>query len=274
MEKGLYLTDYNMLQNNLTEFNYIYYGNEFCMSRYICFDGLCKVIEYCKKYKKTVCLLTPYIPDHYMEYMVNLLDRLLQYDVKIELIINDYGLMYLIYEKYKNQFILTCGRLLNRKKKSPNMMNYFKKFNQDSQIAMQTNAINNGYSFDILKQFGIVNVQYDNAIQGNYISSENKFNKHLLYPYVYISTSRRCIGTSINGDSYFFNSLCDKSCDLYTYTLYNADVKQEIILNGNTIQYINDDIPENLHQFSRIIYNGKSHNDIDNMLEVFKNGKV
>lgn len=257
MEKGLYLTDAWIPEKNIEGFEYIYYGSEFCINKIFYLSRLEQIIEYCKKYDKTLCFMTPLIPEAYLEDFLSIFYHVCESQVKKEIVINDYGLMQLINEKYKGKYILTYGRLLNRIKKNPNIMNFFNKFNEASKVAIQTSAINNQYAFKILKKFGFCNLQYENVVQANHIPSEYHFNKHLLFPHIQVSTSRKCMGTSINSDTFYLNGLCDHSCEEYTYTLYNKTIKQELKLNGNTIMYVNTDIPKNIEEYSRIVYNNQ-----------------
>ena len=266
IERGLYFSDVWIPEKNIDGYDYIYYGNEFCINKILTLSRLESVINYCRKYGKVFCFLTPPIPESSFEEFISILDYICLENIKTEIIINDYGLINKINQTYSGKFELTFGRLLNRIKKSPSISNYFNKMNNDSKIALQTSAINNQYSYGILDEFGFKNLQYENVVQMNNIPLDNKYKKHLLYPYVQVSTSRKCIGTCINSDTYYINSCCDNSCEKIEYILYNKDIKQEIILIGNTIMYLNYDLPNNITNYSRIVYNRRilSWNDIWN----------
>lgn len=264
MEKGIYISDEWIPDRDIIGYDYIYYGSEFCMekiARLLCLD---KVINYCEKYDKTLCYLTPFVPEANYTYFLSVIEKIAKSAIRIEVIVNDYGMLRKLHEDYKDRFVLTYGRLLNRKKKSPTIMNLFGKFNEDSQEALQTNAINNTYSYRILEQFGINNLIYENVYQGNRLDAECSFQMQLMFPYVQISTSRKCFGTCLNSDAPFVNESCDGSCNRKRYVLYNEHIKQEVILCGNTIMYKNEEVPADLESYSRIIINERisSYDDI------------
>ena len=120
---------------------------------------------------------------------------------------------------------------------------------------MQNNAINNIYSFRILEQFGITSITYENVFQGNHLDLECRFHRHILFPYIQVSTSRKCLGTCMNIDAPYVNETCDGTCDKKSYVLYNEQIKQEVKLVGNTIIYKNEELPKDLNRYSRIIIN-------------------
>lgn len=255
MEKGLYLSDIWIPEREVEGYDYIYYGSELCINKFLHMSNLDRVINYCIKYNKTFCFMTPFVPENSFEEFVFLFENVCKSNVKKEIIVNDFGIMQMINENYKDKLELTYGRLLNRMKKSPSIMNYFNKFNEDSKMALQTSAVNNQYTFELLQRYGYRNIQYENVLQSNRLHFEPHFNNHLLLPCVQVSTSRKCIGTCVNSNTYYLNGVCDYGCEKKRYTLYNKEIKQEVILNGNTIMYVNNSVANDIRDYSRIVYN-------------------
>ena len=275
MEKGIYISDEWIPDRPIIGYDYVYYGSEFCIKKLALLSRLDEVIDYCGKFDKTLCYLTPFVPEANYTFILSLIEKLARSAIKIEIIVNDYGLLNTLHEIYKDRFALSYGRLLNRKKKSPTIMNIFNKFNKDSQEALRTNAINNVYSYKILESFGIKNLIYENVYQGNYFDSECIFDRQLMFPNVQISTSRKCLGTCLHSDMPFVNESCDRSCNKKRYKLYNDSIKQEVILCGNTIMYKNEEIPMDLELYSRIIINEYilSYDDIKYYERLISNDK-
>ncbi len=255
MEKGIVLYSAEDLANDLSDYEYLYYGSEFCIRKLLRQDDWEAIVSYCLKYYKTLCLMTSYIPQKYMDQTKELIKRLAHSDAIIEISVNDYGLLDYIAAEYDTRFVLTYGRLLNRIKKAPSMFNFYKKLTKDSQEAFQINACNNKYIYEVLREFHIRNIQYDNVMQSLKIEPDNTFQKHLMYPLVQISTARRCLGSCLGSDAYYTDNLCDKGCDDKYYMMYNNIIKRKMILYGNTIFYENETLPANINEFSRLVFN-------------------
>jgi len=253
MERGIVLYTVEDLNNDLRDYEYLYYGSEFCIRKLLRKDAWEIVLSYCSEHNKSLCLMTPYIPQTYMEQVKELCKQLANSDVKIEISVNDYGLLYYIATEYDGRFIMTYGRLLNRVKKAPSIVNFYKKLTIDSQEAFQIYACNNVYIFEVLEKLHVRNIQYDNVIQGMKIEPDNKFQKHLLYPFVQISTARKCFDSCLESDVYHEDNLCNRGCDDRYYLLYNNIIKRKMVLHGNTIFYENEALPTNLNEFSRLI---------------------
>lgn len=261
MEKGFYVNEVNELDNKLEQIDYIYYGSEFCINKFVRnkeYDLICKK---CLDSNKRLCILTPIIPEAFWNHAISFIDKFASYKQEIEIVVNDLGLLNYINKFYQNKFIVTLGRLLNRVKKAPSILNYFEKLNSDSKEALQTSSCNDEKNLHILYDNNIKNIQYDNIIQKNHITHDNNIEKHLWYPYVQITTARKCIASCLEEDAYFFNNICNQSCDNTYYQLYNDVIKRKIILCGNTLFYKNAVLPDNYLEFNRIIFNGSINSD-------------
>lgn len=257
MKKGIIIYSKDELKNVQEDIEYMYFGSEYCIKRFLNGSFLMDGLSFCMENNKYFCLLSPFIPENDFNRVSELIEKLSVIEYPIEIVVNDYGLLYYINKFYKNRFDITLGRLLNRVKKAPSVFNYFSKLSEASNEALRISSCNNQYAASILIENGVKNIQYDNILQQNLILEDNKFQKHLMYPLVQISTSRKCIASALDKDITVVDDFCSGNClSNHWYTLYNDVVKRDVILFGNTILYENILLPNDMEKFSRVIYNG------------------
>lgn len=256
MENAIIVSNLHELNFVEDKYTRVYFGHEFCPHLMLSLKEVKKIICYCEENKKDLTLVTPYMTEKGMEEIIEVLRYLCENKVKCELVINDWGLLYYINSYYPGIFDLILGRLLNKIKRSPVVMNYIGKLKPEAEAVLRSPSGNLSPSWAIMEKYGIKRVVFDNVLQGNSISENFPFKADLFYPYVFITTARRCITDFVvcGREDYDLNS-CSRACFDSELHLYNKIVGRNLILKGSTYYFRNDNLPENIDQFSRIVWN-------------------
>lgn len=248
------ISDINSVYRIPKRYSRIYYGHEFCPNLMFTFEDIKKVYDFCEKNGKDLTLVTSFLPGKSFENMVRILDYLKNNRICCEIVINDWGLLYYIDRNYKHSFSLVLGRLLNKLKKSPNIMNVINKINPESRNVFRFPSSNFIHNWEVLKKYGVERVEFENVLQGNCFERGYPFEKSLVYPYVFITTSRRCVSDFVfqEKDIYELNN-CKRQCHKYELELYNKTMLRDVILKGNTYYYKNEKLPANIENYSRLV---------------------
>lgn len=258
MELALMITGTYMLKKiNKLDYNFtrLYYGKDFCSNNTISIKEIEILINYCTKYNKDLTIVTPIIKYLNIDSYCEIFDYMVSNSYRCEVVVNDWGLLYFLKDRYKNYFTISLGRLLNRIKKSPQIVNILPKLNKQSKESLMTSSANYISTIELLNEYGISSIQYENIFQENYIDNNVNIERHILYPYVYVTSSMGCISTNLYNEEESDNSkLCSKICEQGKLTIYNPDVGCTSILLGNSKFYINKNIPDNINTFDRFIY--------------------
>jgi len=265
MEKALFITAVKNLKNITPRYNRVYFGNEFCEKLIPQLDKLKEIVAHCSKKNLGFSLVTPYVTNSGLEKLEKLFLWLKSNKINCEVIINDYGVLDLINEKYH---ILSpvLGRLLTKQKRDPRILNlikrksekyrFFKKDNEynvilekkipDALISYfkETN-INVPVVQNFLRDYRIARVEIDNLLQGmNLRIPKRDFCISLYVPYGYITTTRRCSANPFRNEKRFFCRIshCRKECKIYSLKLRNKYLPLTY-KKGNTIFFKNNRIP-------------------------------
>ncbi|WP_455716925.1 hypothetical protein [Anaerosporobacter sp.] len=264
MEYAIQINNIKYLKNVTQEYSRIYYGNEFCPHLGISLGEVKQVVEFCSINHKELTLVTPYIIEDYREAIEAILKYLVEKNVKCEIVINDWGLLYHVNRVYNEQFELVLGCLLNKMKKSPVVMNLIDKVSVDTRQVLETASLNLEPTWDIIEDLKIKRVEFENTLQGNRIENKMPFEKSLRYPYIFITTARKCITNYCVKNLPYYNLVkCSQSCKETYLSLYNRIMQRELVLKGNTLFYKNDILPDNLEkEFSRLVFNASNVMDV------------
>lgn len=111
--------------------------------------------------------------------------------VKIELVINDWGMAGLIREKYPNQFLLTLGCLLSKQRRDTRM-NYVNR--NDSEFSKEKSQMDAPFYRQYLaKHFNITRVSFQNSgIAQSFFTPDSMIGMTLHFPYFQMNTSGWC----------------------------------------------------------------------------------
>lgn len=241
MEHALYINNNNDLKLFSEKFQRLYFGTEFCEYLLPKKNDLKKVISFCKEKKVPLTFITPWCTEKGIKVLKELFSLLPQ---KTEIVFNDYG-VYQFFKQYN--FIFVLGRLLVSTKRDP-------RFNFDSKFKkyFKLSNINNSEFQRFLLEKNINRIELDNTVQGYSFKLFKKISTSLYYPYVYISTSRKCLFEDCPDIMNYSKKkekkekqddfLCNNN--IVTAKLNNSDY--QIIIKGNSQFYKNNKIPLNL----------------------------
>ena len=127
-------------------------------------------------------------------------------------------------------------------------MEVFSKLPKKAQEHLKSSSFDNEFNQEFLYKLGVRRVELDNALQGVALTS-SKMKASLYYPYVYVSTTRKCkINScdSLKKRKFYGIYPCGKECEKYLVKLNHKLMPREIILKGNTMFVFNDNLPESL----------------------------
>lgn len=237
------------------DYSRIYFGNEFCPHLLFRLDQIQQIVKLCQNEGKDLTLVTPYVTDSTLDKLGTILEFLESEKVRCEIVVNDWGLLYYLNQNFSGQFELVLGRLLNKMKKGPVIMNFLDKVTSGTKKVLQSTSTNLRPIWLVLENMGIKRVEFENVLQGHQFESGYPFERSLIYPYVFLSTSRRCVSEFAFQERNFYDlQQCSRSCKEHTTYLYNQIMGKDLILQGNTYYYENQKLPEDLQPYSRLVW--------------------
>jgi GT2 family glycosyltransferase len=234
--------------STFTDLNYthLYFGSEFCEELIPSKEKIKEFLDYCLKNKKKPVLLTPPLSEKGLKKITTLLSIL---PANCEIVFNDWGLLALI-KKY--HLSPRLGRLLLKVKREPRKKNIK---NKSIIEYLQTSNLQEKIFQEYLIKNNITAVELDNIWQGyNNILLPKEFNNSIYLPYVYITTTSKCLFKE--------NNNCQKKCE---ENYIDADLRkydnEKILISGNAQFYVNKNLLkfEELQKLkiSRIVYQPK-----------------
>jgi len=256
MEKAVFVSKIKDLKYLTGEHKRIYFGNEFCQNLIPDIRDLMYVLDVASNKRMGFTLVTPFVTNEGMGKLRSLLDCLLDKQPESEVVINDWGLLHWLSEKYPN-VKLALGRLLTKQKRGPRILNLIGRVPVNMiQYFSQSNVDTPALS-DFLISKGIKRVELDNLLQG--IIRNNPLIKGSLYiPFAYVTTTRFCLMNDYKERSRRPRAVfpCRKECQDYLLKLRHKKIPVELFLKGNTQFFKNETLPDNLKQLNidRLVY--------------------
>lgn len=235
--------EYVLAANNLKDlqreyrrqYSRVYCGSEFCERLLPSPSEIENILSYCKKNKIRFSLVTPWCTDAGTERIKKIIARLPK---NTEIIFNDWG----VFEAIKTcQFRPVIGRLLIYAKRDPRLNSVLSK--REKEI-VQTSTLNGSLFQDFLIKNGIHRAELDNIPQGYNFKMFEKIKLSLHLPYVYTTTSRKCLFANLKKlkiNKKINISSCSRQCLEQMITADIPDCSRRIILKGNSQFYLNTD---------------------------------
>lgn len=269
-----------LLINNLEDlkffdskkFRRIYFGTEFCEKIFPSADEVKSVVQFCSKNDIKFTLVTPWCTERGLQAVRNAIKIIPK---NSEVVFNDWGVFELLKHK---QVSPVLGRLLVSIKRDPrlaeeddcsavckgpsNVSGHYSKnkhlLSNPIDYAQLSNLNNNEFQKYLLLN-NIKRISLDNVTQGYNFKLNQKISASLHYPYVYITTSRKCIFANIKNLKKCGKleiGSCKFECGNYTLTANMPKSKRKIIIKGNSQFYINNKQPEDLKKLNidRLIF--------------------
>lgn len=246
MEQVLFISKKEHLKYFNKNFTRLYFGQEFCERLIPKKEHIEEVLSFVAKEQLSLTFVTPYVTNKGLKYLEDILEFLKKKKPDAEIVFNDWGvLQFLKYEA--PEFTRVMGRLLNKIKRGPRILNIF------NQLPESTRDFFQGSNFDVpsvtrfLQENNIARVEYDNLLQGiNLDTTDTHIHKSLYMPFAFVSTTRFCLCAHCDDpDTFDYVGIlpCAMECQHYTFNLFNPVMHIPLIRKGNTIFFLNETIP-------------------------------
>ena len=258
MEKAIYITKIQDLSLVSKEYQRVYFGNEFCERLIPDSQDLKSVINFSRERRISLTYVTPFFTEFGLRLVGEAFKQLEKSGFDAEVVINDWGALQLL--KGRN-FKILLGRILTKQKRDPRIQDLMDSLTPAQKEYYQGSNLDSPGFLEFLEENRIERVELDNLIQGIFIPPlKGKIKASLYYPYIYVSTARRCEETSsqrteINHVPAVLpcDIICRRSEDYFI--MKSKDMKKEMILKGNTIFCHSLDFKNNLPDgVDRLVY--------------------
>ena len=221
----------------------LYIGDEFCIHRLPSIDELDALCQLAKGENRGLTFLTPPLTDDGMDRCCPLFDFLKERDLRTEVVVNDWGVLLFLKEKYP-LFQLSVGRLLNKGFKDPRLMNP----DEASEFSAETAALFNTCTFDSvefpakMRELNVTRLERDLLPFGEpEIKRRGGLETSVYFPFGYITTGRVCWMKSFNtatGRRFSISNGCRQACNQISLKLNHAKTDLQLFQTGNTIFYL------------------------------------
>ena len=219
----------NFLENHMLfnkNIERLYIGNEFCHNLFPCLDDLIKMLEKAKEESLNVTLCFTYIRECYIQKTKDIIEEVYDWckinNFKIEIVINDWGMLKLLKSK-ENYFTLCLGNLLNKRKKDPRYI--YKNGYEKNKELLSLNSLNNKKFREFLKDNNIERYEYESC---NYKIAIPEGKHSLHFPFYMTNSSQYCplyaMCTTMNRGNQKLVKVCPKYCREYVF-LYPKHLK-------------------------------------------------
>jgi len=258
MEKAIFSNDTSLLKRNLGEYSRVYCGNEFCEQRIPSNAELERIYSFCEENGLGFTLVTPFVSEAGISRLEEIFSFLGEKTSDIELVFNDWGVYSLAAGKFRFcQLIL--GRLLNRQKRDPQILNVIArkgsctlgteiKEPDDEMLSHFRMSISNVPESKLFfERRHICRVELDNLVQGIH-PGFSSVKCSLYYPWGYISLRRWC-------EENHFPLPCKHKCRDKVYLLENKSfMPRTLYRKGNAIFFKEDKLPESISYIDRLVH--------------------
>jgi hypothetical protein len=226
-----------------TNISRIYIGDEFCFNRRPTLTSLKKSYLFAEKNGLKITLLTPVLTNEGIEEFAKLFDFINEVDPHAELVINDWGVLAFIRNKYPS-FKISLGRLLNKGFKDPRLTDPDKA----AAISEGTKQLLNQSTFDLVTyqkkmlEMGVLRLERDIMPYATTIPKSSHMIKTSIYlPFGYITSGRVCWIASFGQqarEKFVPGNICTQPCNDISLNLKDSNVSLKVIQSGNTFFYL------------------------------------
>ncbi len=258
MEQALYISGIEQLAYMRDDFTRVYFGAEFCERLIPGVDEALQVVRCARERSLALTLMTPYVTDTGLDRLARVFAAVRDTLLPVEVVFNDWGVYDLLRDQYPD-FVPVMGRLLNKTKRGPRIMNILEKLPPDCRDYFESCVLSVKAACDFLKQRSVFRVEFDNQLQGVRLEQTDPAIKKSLYvPYVFVSTTRFCLAAGCDDPQrteFVGIGPCARQCRDYLFQLDNPVMRVPLLRRGNAMFYVNDRLPDNLveDRFDRIV---------------------
>jgi hypothetical protein len=257
MEHALFITKISDLKYWTKKYIRLYYGNEFCQTLLPTKEDISNIIEFIEQNNTKLTFVTPFVTNEGIDKLRKIFDILSKSVPSSEIVVNDFGVLNML-NKHFNFSNLILGRLLNKQKRGPRILNFLDKISQESLEHFRNNNTSASIYQDFLIKNKIQRIELDNLLHG-ILTKPSKLKKSLYIPYGYVTTTRYCLANGSKDKSkkeWITIFPCKKECQDFEATLTHKSMPTELYLKGNTQFFKNDKLPDNLESLGvdRIVH--------------------
>lgn len=221
--KKNFLENHMLFKKNIER---LYIGNEFCHNLFPSINDLIKMLEKAKEESLNVTLCFTYIRECYIQKTKDIIEEVYDWckinNFKIEIVINDWGMLKLLKSK-ENYFTLCLGNLLNKRKKDPRYI--YKNGYEKNKELLSLNSLNSKKFREFLKDNNIERYEYESC---NYKIAIPEGKHSLHFPFYMTNSSQYCplyaMCTTMNRGNQKLVKSCPKYCREYVF-LYPKHLK-------------------------------------------------
>jgi len=253
MEKAIFLSPRRTLAGELSGWDRVYVGNEFCERLLPEEDSIRDVLDK-RGDAATMSLVTPYVADGGLRKVMELVERFVSVETVFdEVVINDWGVLR---ETRGTGCKRVLGRLLVRQLRDPRILRWREKM-PDKLVRVNELSVNETF-IEFLLDEGIERIELD-TVPADLSSVQGRMRVSLYKPYTYITTTRLCPVANIadRDDSVLYvPKTCSYECVGHVYVLKEKVMGRDLYLFGNTIFFRRDDAEDEdgLSAFDRIVH--------------------
>ncbi len=212
----------------------IYVGDEFCANRLPSPDRILRFRRWAEEAGVGITLLTPILSDAAIQACTPLLDALFRKDPAAEVVVNDWGVLRFLMDRYRG-FRIAAGRLLDKGFKDPR--------SPGNPVGGEGDELFSGGTFDhtpireVMDRLGVCRLERD-LLPGRCETgaSDDRFGLSIYYPYGYFTTGRICWPASVR-QRFVPGGTCDHVCQTLSMGLAHPDFTLPVFQNGNTLYY-------------------------------------
>jgi len=259
VEHALYVTKVADLKCYNNGFSRLYFGQEFCQRLVPSVKELERALDFASGKNFDFTFVTPYVTDEGLRKLGPLFQKVGEERPGNEVVFNDWGVLRILNQRHPD-LEPVMGRLLNKMKRGPRLMNFLDTLPQTTLEYFKSCSLDVPLYRQFLISNGVRRVELDNLLQGIDLDLSNSGIIASLYiPYAYITTTRLCLAIScdIHGKEDEIGIFpCKRECQEYSFQLTHPVMPVPLICKGNTIFFKNEKVPEDLGKkgINRIVH--------------------
>ncbi len=255
MEKACFISSESQLERVTVDYTRIYFGSELCERLLPSPDETIRIYHFAANNNIDFTLVTPWISELEFYRLTKLLHVLEKEEIlqNMEIVVNDWGVLWYINEHIDPRPGLCLGRLLNKQCSDPRLT-WFRKSGEIPSHHRCATA-DNTTVLNHLTKMGISRLEFNNPLQG--LERESVFPASLYYPYTIISVSRLCpVASWIHSQPYRSLGSCARECLDTVFHLRLKGYRDKLIYRGCGQLLCNSVLPDNLERLSidRVVF--------------------
>ncbi|CAA7600316.1 Hypothetical protein DEACI_0969 [Acididesulfobacillus acetoxydans] len=228
-------------------FSRLYFGQEFCEKALPAAGELEEVLAAAHAAGLAFTLVTPYVTETALARSEELLERLVRLAPRAEVVVNDWGLLYLLSRKFPT-LVPVLGRLMNKILRDPRLSGY-RLGKGEVSTPFQMSYLAGPAMQTLLEEFKVRRIELDYPPQGlDPHLPDWGYRSSLYVPLAVITTGRICLMNAwgMEKEEKFKTSrqACDRKCRFYWLEMSDpsGQVRKSrdwrIVQKGNTVFYL------------------------------------